>query len=60
MSKKDYKKFLHKLDQLNQLVEFINHSPENYKLIISCNTHDEVVELARKWGYEIGMRWGES
>ena len=60
MSKKDYEMFLHKIDQLNQLVELINKSPEKYKLIISCETHSDVVELAKKWGYEIGKRWGES
>ena len=60
MSKKDYKKFLYKIDQLNQLVDFINRSPDKYQLIIDCDTHDEVVELAMKWGFEIGKRWGES
>ena len=60
MAKKDYIKFLHKIDQLNQLVDLINRSPEKYQLIINCETHDEVVELATKWGFEIGKRWGES
>ena len=59
MIKSDYEKFLYKIDQLNQLVELINESPEKYKLIINCKTHNEVVELADKWGYEIGKRWGE-
>ena len=60
MSKKDYDNFLYKIDQLNQLVELINNSPEKYNLFISCKTHDDVVRLARQWGYEIGKRWGES
>tara|TARA_B100000945_G_scaffold232093_1_gene188482 strand:+ start:925 stop:1107 length:183 start_codon:yes stop_codon:yes gene_type:complete len=59
MSKKNYEKFIYKIDQLNQLVEFLNKSPENYKLFISCKTHDDVVKLAKRWGYEIGTRWGE-
>ena len=59
MSKKDYEKFILKIDQLNQLVEFINKSPEKYQLFISCKTHEDVVELAKLWGYEIGTRWGE-
>tara|TARA_Y100001968_G_C19228104_1_gene653107 strand:+ start:630 stop:809 length:180 start_codon:yes stop_codon:yes gene_type:complete len=59
MTKKDYEQFLYKVNQLNQLVELINRSPEKYQLIISCATHSEVVELAKKWGYEIGKRWGE-
>ncbi len=60
MTKKDYEKFLYKINQLNQLVDLINNSPEKYQLIIRCKTHKEVVELAKKWGYEIGKRWGES
>ena len=60
MSKKDYESFLYKIDQLNQLVKLINNSPEKYKLITSCTTHEDVVELAKLWGYEIGKRWGES
>ena len=59
MTKKDYERFLYKINQLNKLVEFINKSPDNYKLIINCKTHQEVVDLANKWGYEIGKRWGE-
>ncbi len=60
MLKKDYEKFLFKIDQLNQLVELINNSPEKYQLITSCKTHEEVVDLAKQWGYEIGRRWGET
>ena len=59
MTKRDYDRFLYKIDQLNNLVEFINKSPDKYKLFINCKTHHEVVELANKWGYEIGKRWGE-
>ena len=60
MAKEDYERFLYKIDQLNQLVELIENSPEKYQLIINCKTHDDVVELAKQWGYEIGKRWGES
>ena len=60
MSKKDYERFLYKIDQLNQFVELIKNSPEKCQLIINCKTHDDVVELAKQWGYEIGKRWGES
>ncbi len=59
MSKNDYESFLYKIDQLNQLVELIKNSPEKYELIIRCQTHEDVVELAKQWGYEIGKRWGE-
>jgi len=60
MAKEDYERFLYKIDQLNQFVELIKNSPEKYQLIISCKTHDDVVELAKQWGFEIGKRWGES
>ncbi len=60
MSLKDYQQFLYKIEQLNRLILLINDSPEKYQLIINCNTHEEVVALARQWGFEIGKRWGES
>ena len=59
MSKKDFELFLYKIDQLNKLVELINNSPEKYQLFIQCKTHHDVVELANRWGFEIGNRWGE-
>ena len=59
MTIKDYQRFLHKIDQLNKLVESINNSPEKYKLFIKCKTHQEIVEISKKWGFEIGKRWGE-
>tara|TARA_Y100001968_G_C18700442_1_gene411021 strand:- start:7 stop:189 length:183 start_codon:yes stop_codon:yes gene_type:complete len=59
MSIEDYDKFLYKIDQLNQMVLMINSSPEKYNLITRCKTHEEVVELARKWGFDIGKRWGD-
>ena len=60
MTEENYKEFLHKIDELNKLVEFINNSPDKYKLFVKCKTHEDVVELANKWGYEIGKRWGEN
>ena len=59
MTVKDYEGFLYKIDQLNLLVKEIKKSPEKYLVFIKCKNHKEVVELARKWGYEIGKRWGE-
>ena len=59
MSIEDYEKFLNKVDQLNKLIRLINRSPEKYQMIINCTTHEEVVDLAKQWGYEIGKRWGE-
>ena len=59
MSKKDYQKFVLKIEHLNKLVELINNSPEKYQLMISCTNHKEVVDLANQWGFDIGKRWGE-
>ena len=59
MTNKDYEKFLYKIDQLNKLVEFINKSQDKYQMFINCKTHQEVVQLADKWGFQIGKRWGE-
>jgi len=59
MTKRDYQKFLYKINELNKLIKLIDESPEKYQLFIKCHTHQEVVELAKKWGYEIGNRWGE-
>ena len=59
MTKKDYQGFLYKIDQLNKLVELINNSPDKYQSFIKCQTHHEIVELSKRWGFEIGKRWGE-
>ena len=59
MSKKDFYRFLIKIDQLNKLIEYINKYPEKYELFVNCQNHSEVVEIAKKWGFEIGKRWGE-
>ena len=59
MSKKDYEKFVLKIENLNKLVELINNSPEKYQLMISCTNHKEVVDLANQWGFDIDKRWGE-
>ena len=59
MSKNDYEGFLYKVNQLNKLIDLIDNSPEKYKLFTNCETHEEIVELANKWGYKIGKRWGE-
>ncbi len=59
MTIENYEKFLYKIDQLNKLVEYINNSPEKYKLFINCKSHEEIVELSKVWGFQIGKRWGE-
>ena len=60
MSQKDYDQFLNKINQLNKLVEFINESPERNKLVVNCKSHQEIVSLAYRWGFDISKRWGEN
>ena len=59
MSQKDYHQFLNKINELNKLIQFINESPERYELIIKCKTHEDLVLLANRWGFDISKRWGE-
>ena len=59
MTKKDYEIFLNKIKDLNNLITLLNDSPEKYQLFIKCKTHQDVVILAKKWGFDIGRRWGE-
>jgi len=59
MTKKDYEIFLNKIKDLNNLITLLNDSPEKYQLFIKCKTHQDVVNLAKKWGFDIGRRWGE-
>ncbi|MBW3042024.1 Nif11 family protein [Prochlorococcus marinus] len=60
MTKKDFERFLLKIENLNKLVDLIKASPEKYELFIKCKSHQEVVDLASQWGFDIGKRWGES
>ena len=59
MSQKDYDQFLNKINQLNKLVEFINESPQKHELVVNCKTHDDLILLANRWGFDISKRWGE-
>ncbi len=58
MSEKDFLGFVKKVEQLNLLLASVNSFPKRKELLISCTSHDEVVKLARSWGFEIGRQWG--
>ena len=60
MSKSDLEKFLIKVDPLNLIVELIEKDISKKEALISCSTHEEVIELTSSWGFQIGSRWGES
>ena len=59
MSKSDLEKFLIKIDQFNLIVELIKKDLSK-KALSSCSTHEEVIELANSWGFQINKRWGEN
>ncbi len=59
MSEKDLERFLIKVESLNKLVESLDKIPKRRRLLAKCDSHDEVIKLAKSWGFEIGRRWGE-
>ncbi len=60
MSQKDFDKFIRKVHALNDLVAFLEESPGKKDQFICCESHEEVVSLAKKWGFDISKQWGES
>ena len=60
MSISDLEKFLIKINKLNLIVELIEKDISKKEALISCSTHEEVIELTNSWGFQIGSRWGES
>ncbi len=60
MSYEDLEKFTVKVKQLVLLVDSLNEIPSRRSELASCDNHEQVVELAKAWGFEIGTRWGEN
>ena len=60
MAEADLQRFLHKVQQLDALVASLETNPQRREALVACSDHNQVVRLARTWGYEIGKRWGES
>ena len=60
MAEADLQRFLHKVEQLDALVASLETNPQRREALIACSDHNQVVRLARTWGYEIGKRWGET
>lgn len=60
MSEKDLDCFLKKVVHLRRMVDSLEKVPGRKEKLAACDTHDQVVELAKSWGYEIGRRWGET
>ena len=59
MAEEDLRKFIQKVDQLNEMVNSLKKFPERRKQLAACSNHEQVVELAKSWGFLIGRRWGE-
>ena len=59
MSKEDLKVFMFKVKQLNALVDSLKTVPGRKAQLEACESHEQVVSLAKRWGFEIGRRWGE-
>ena len=59
MSSKELLNFKKKISHLNALLESLETIPGREAELEACENHEEVVSLARSWGFEIGKRWGE-
>jgi len=59
MAEKDFQLFLEKVAQLQQMVDSLDRVKGRKELLVACETHEDVVELAKEWGYRIGRRWGD-
>ena len=59
MTKKDLEQFIYKVEQLQEMVQSLENFSERRYLLENCKTHEEVVILAKSWGFDIGKRWGE-
>ena len=59
MSYEDLDRFTIKVAQLVSLLDSLDAFPGRRAELASCESHDEVVLLAKSWGFEIGKRWGE-
>ncbi len=59
MPEKDLKQFIQKVHTLNKMLSSLETIPGRKETLESCTNHDDVVKLAKSWGYDIGRRWGE-
>jgi len=59
MAEEQLQRFLDKVKQLNDFVALVDADPALRQRLASCDTHQQVVDLATGLGLEIGRRWGE-
>ena len=60
MAERDLLRFLEKISQLQALAKEVDSDPTRRTELASCTDHNQVIELTRTWGYDIGRRWGEA
>ncbi len=59
MAEAQLQQFLEKVAALNAFVALTHGDPELREALSACSHHQQVVELARCHGFEIGRRWGD-
>ncbi|QEY32060.1 Nif11 domain/cupin domain-containing protein [Synechococcus sp. RSCCF101] len=59
MAEEDLIRFLAKVASLQDLVRSLEAQPQRRQQLAACSHHNEVVQLARSWGFSIGTRWGD-
>ena len=59
MAEAQLQQFLQKVAALNAFVALSEADPSVRDALRRCDHHHDVVELARRHGFEIGRRWGE-
>ncbi len=59
MAEEDLLHFFDKVEQLRELVDSLENDSNRRAQLAACLNHNQVVRLAKSWGYEIGRRWGE-
>lgn len=60
MAEAQLQQFLDKVRQLNAFVALSDADPALREALRNCSHHQEVVALARRHGFEIGRRWGDT
>ena len=60
MAEAQLQQFLTKVSALNAFVALSEADPAVRAALTDCSNHHDVVELARRFGFEIGRRWGEA
>ncbi|NDC34023.1 MAG: Nif11 domain/cupin domain-containing protein [Synechococcaceae bacterium WB9_2_112] len=59
MAEAQLQQFLEKVRQLNAFVALSEADPTVRAALAACSSHHEVVNLASRFGFAIGRRWGE-